>query len=171
MDLADCRALLNHAEWADALVWKAVLASGPEDGELRAKLHHLHVVQWSYLHIWRAEQVKPRELSSFPTLAAIRGWGREYYRELPSYLGAVSAADLAREVRFPWADRLVRRFGGARPATWAESVLQVAMHSSYHRGQVARRLRELGGEPPVSDFLAWIWMDRPEADWGEEEAA
>jgi uncharacterized damage-inducible protein DinB len=171
MDLADCRALLSHAEWADALVWKAALACGSEDGELRAGLHHLHMVQWAYLHIWRAEQVKPRELSSFPTLATIRGWAREYYRELPSYLGAVSAADLKRDVRFPWAERLVHRFGGARPATWGESVVQVAMHSSYHRGQVARRLRELGGEPPLSDFLAWIWMDRPEADWGEPDAA
>jgi uncharacterized damage-inducible protein DinB len=45
------------------------------------------------------------------------------------------------------------------------------MHSSYHRGQVAQRLRELGEEPPLSDFIAWIWMDRPGADWGGDEAA
>jgi uncharacterized damage-inducible protein DinB len=171
MDLADCRALLSHAEWADALVWKAALASGGEDDELRAKLHHLHLVQWAYLHIWRAEQVRPRELSTFPTLAGIRGWAREYYRELPSYLGALSDPDLGSEVRIPWADRLVQRFGRARPTTLAESVLQVALHSSYHRGQVVRRLRELDVEAPVSDFLAWIWLDRPEADWGEPEAA
>ena len=171
MDLADCKALLSHAEWADALVWKAALSSGEEDDELRAKLHHLHLVQWAYLHIWRAEQVRPRELSTFPTLAGIRGWAREYYRELPSYLGALSDPDLGSEVRIPWADRLVQRFGRARPTTLAESVLQVALHSSYHRGQVVRRLRELDVEAPLSDFLAWIWMDRPEADWGEPEAA
>lgn len=171
MDVADCRALLSHAEWADALVWKAALSSGEEDDELRAKLHHLHLVQWAYLHIWRAEQVRPRELSTFPTLAGIRGWAREYYRELPSYLGALSDPDLGSEVRIPWADRLVQRFGKARPTTLAESVLQVALHSSYHRGQVVRRLRELDVEAPVSDFLAWIWLDRPEADWGEPEAA
>jgi uncharacterized damage-inducible protein DinB len=171
MDLADCRALLSHAEWADALVWKAVQACGAEDADLRAKLHHLHMVEWAHLHVWRAEQVRPRELSTFPTLATIRGWAREYYRELPPYLATVGAADLAREVRLPWADRLVRRFGGCQPATWAETVLQVAMHGSYHRGQVARRLRELGEEPPLSDFVAWIWRGRPEADWGEEDAA
>ena len=171
MDFADCRTLLGHAEWADALVWKAVLALGQEDADLRGKLHHLHLVQWAYLHIWRSEQVRPRELSTFPTLRSIQGWAREYYRELPSYLGVASGADPARDVRFPWADRLVQRFGKAGPATWAESALQVAMHSSYHRGQVARRLRELGGEPPLSDFIGWIWMDRPEADWGDEEAA
>jgi uncharacterized damage-inducible protein DinB len=171
MDLADCRALLGHAEWADALVWKAVTGLGREDPELREKLHHLHVVQWAYLHIWRGEAVKPQELSTFPTLDAVRDWAREYYGELPSYLATLSDETAAREVRFPWADRLVQRFGKARPAAWFESVLQVAMHSSYHRGQVTRRLRQLDGEPPLCDFIAWIWMDRPVADWGDDEAA
>jgi uncharacterized damage-inducible protein DinB len=171
MDLADCKALLGHAEWADALVWKAVLAAVPEDPELRAKLHHLHMVQWAYLHIWQGQPVRPREASTFATAAAIRAWAQEYYRELPAYLGQVQEAGLTREVRFPWADRLVERFGRARSATWTDSVLQVAMHSSYHRGQVARRLRELGAESPLSDYIAWIWMDRPDADWGDEDAA
>jgi uncharacterized damage-inducible protein DinB len=171
MDLADCRAVLSHAEWADAVAWKAVLACGVEDPELREKLHHLHMVEWSFLHVWRAESVRPRELSTFPTLAAIRRWAREYHRELPSYLASVSAADLSREVRLPWADRIARRFGGCEPATLAETMLQVAMHGTYHRGQVARRLRELGEEPPLSDFIAWIWTGRPEADWGEDDAA
>ena len=135
MHLADCRALLGHAEWADALVWKAVGAADGDDVELRAKLHHLHMVQWAYLHIWRAEPVRPRELSTFPGLPAIRAWAREYYRELPSYIGTVPESALAREIRFPWADRLVHSFGRVGPATWAESVLQLAMHSAYHRGR------------------------------------
>jgi uncharacterized damage-inducible protein DinB len=171
MDLAECRALMGQTEWADSLVWQSVLSLPKEDAELHAKLHHLHMVQWAYLHIWRGEAVKPREPGTFATRRALRDWAREYYRELPSYLASLSAADLAREVRFPWADHLVRRFGKARAATWVESLLQVAMHSVYHRGQVARRLRELGAEPPLTDYIAWIWMDRPAADWGDDEAA
>jgi uncharacterized damage-inducible protein DinB len=171
MDLAECRALMGHAEWAEALTWQSVLSLPKDDAELQAKLHHLHMVQWAYLHIWRGETVRPRELASFPTRDALRGWAREYYRELPAYLGGLGEADLRREVRFPWADRLVQRFGRAQPTTWAESLLQVAMHSCYHRGQVARRLRELGQEPPLADYIAWLWTGRPDADWGEDEAA
>jgi len=171
MDLADCRALLGHAEWADALVWRAALATGQEDAELRAKLHHLHLVQWAYLHIWRSERVKPRELTAFPTMRSIRAWAREYHDQLPAYLAGVSSGRPTETVRFPWADHLVQRFGKAQPATWSESVLQLAMHSAYHRGQVARRLRELGEEPPLTDFIAWVWAGRPEADWGGEDAA
>lgn len=171
MDLADCRALMGHAEWADSLIWQSVLSLPKEDAGLQAKLHHLHMVQWAYLHIWRSETVKPREAGTFATPLALRDWAREYYSELPAYLAGVAEADPGREVRFPWADRLVQRFGQARPASWAESVLQVAMHSGYHRGQVAHRLRELGAEPPLTDFVAWIWLDRPAAEWGDDEAA
>ena len=171
MELVDCRALLGHAEWADALVWRSACTLGGEDRELREKFHHLHMVQWAYLHIWRGEPVRPRELGSFPALAAIRAWAREYYGELPTYLAGVSDAALTREVRFPWADRLIQSFGRVGKASWTESVMQVAMHSSYHRGQVARRLRELGAEPPLSDFIAWVWQCRPAADWGDEDAA
>jgi uncharacterized damage-inducible protein DinB len=171
MNLADCRALLGHAEWADALVWKAVPGGAERDAEVRAKLHHLHLVQWVYLHVWRGETIRPRELESFPTTSAVGAWARGYYEELSPYLAAVAEGDLSREVRFPWVDDLVRRFGQAHPATWAESVLQVAMHSSYHRGQVARRLRELDVEPPMPDYVVWLWMGRPIADWGSDEAA
>jgi uncharacterized damage-inducible protein DinB len=171
MELTECKALLGHAEWADSLVWREALAAPREDAELREKLHHLHTVQWAYLHIWRGEAVKPRELGTFPTSHALCDWAREYYRQLSSYLAALRGPDLPPDVRFPWAEHLERRFGRALPATWTESVLQVAMHSSYHRGQAARRLRELGTEPPLTDFIAWIWAGRPEAEWNGEDAA
>jgi hypothetical protein len=164
MDLVDCRALLSHAEWADALVWKAVLACGAEDGELRARLHHLHMVQWSHLHVWRAEQVRPRELSTFPTLAAIRGWAREYYRELPAYVAAVSAADLTREVRLHWADRLVRRFGGSRPPRGRDRSPGGAQQPSPGAGgEGCASLARISAQR-----LPFLDLDGPpEADWGE----
>lgn len=170
MDLTDCRALLGHCEWADAEVWAAVLG-GPEDAALREKLHHLHLVQWTYLQIWQGLAVQPAELGAFPTLAALREWARQYYRELTSYLGRVGGTAASEPVRFPWADRVAQRFGRSAPATWAESVLQVAMHSGYHRGQVAGRLRDLGSEPPLTDFIAWVWRGRPLAHWGGDDAA
>ena len=89
MTLHDVRALLGHAEWADALVWDAVLAHGRQDDELHEKLHHLHMVQWAYLHIWRSEKVTVREPGTFPTLDSIRAWARDYYRALPDYLASL----------------------------------------------------------------------------------
>src|SRR5690606_18681456 len=49
--------LYRHMEWADAAVWKAVLASdaGRADAEVQRLFHHLHVVQRAFLRAWRGE--------------------------------------------------------------------------------------------------------------------
>ena len=46
-----------------------------------------------------------------------------------------------------------------------QALTQVAMHSHYHRGQNATRLRELGGVPPPSDFIEWLHQGKPAARW------
>jgi uncharacterized damage-inducible protein DinB len=71
---------------------------------------------------------------------------------------------------FPWSAQVLKRLGSAGPATVGESILQLVLHTTYHRGQVSGRLREAGGEPPLTDFIAWIWMQRPRPDWGDLEA-
>lgn len=168
MNADDCRSLMAHAEWADALVWRAVRRLQQVDTELQEKLHHLHLVQWAYLQVWRGDPMTFRDLRSFPSAESLQAWAREYYREAAPWLAGVPDAHMAEDVRFPWADRLVERFGAARPTTFADSVQQIAMHSAYHRGQVARRLRELGIEPPLTDFIAWAWLGRPAACWDDE---
>jgi uncharacterized damage-inducible protein DinB len=165
MTLDDCRGLLQHMEWADAIVWRAVPAAASSDPEIREKLHHLHQVQWVYLQMWRGEPMKPRNADTFATLDEIRVWARSYYAELPSHLDSVREETINRELKFPWAEQLVARYGAAYPASWGDTVLQVAMHSTYHRGQVSRRIRELGGAPPISDYIAWVWQNRPLPVW------
>ena len=49
--------------------------------------------------------------------------------------------------------------------TIGDTALQVALHGTYHRGQINARLREIGGEPPLVDYIAWIWLGRPAAAW------
>jgi uncharacterized damage-inducible protein DinB len=39
------------------------------------------------------------------------------------------------------------------------------MHSAHHRAQIATILRQLGGEPKVSDFIVWISKGRPSPCW------
>jgi uncharacterized damage-inducible protein DinB len=51
------------------------------------------------------------------------------------------------------------------PIAWADAMYQVVSHSSYHRGQVNTRIRKIGGEPPLTDFIAWIWRGKPSSEW------
>lgn len=166
----EIRELVRHMEWADALVWRSVLSlpSAHSDANLRERLYHVHVVQRAYLHIWRDDPIDVPEMSSFEDLRAIRAWAQEYYDPALEYLDGLDAETLERPVNFPWAERLVQRYGeDVNSATLAESILQVSYHTTYHRGQINTRLRELGSEPPLTDFIAWIWMGKPAAQWEE----
>lgn len=160
-------ALFSHMEWADAQVWTAVGSVQPAgDASLKERLHHVHVVQRIYLQLWQDQPHDVRELSTFATLADVRAWAREYYGELRRFLPLVDTSRLERPVAFPWADDLVKWFGAARTATVLETMHQVAIHTAHHRGQLTTTIRELGGTPPLVDFIAWVWMGKPEPEWG-----
>lgn len=161
------RSLLEHMEWADALAWKSVrTVSGPaSDDKLKGLLHHLHSVQWVYLHIWRGEPLQIAALDSFNDLADVKEWARRYYAQLGPFVETLDASVLSRSLEFPWAKHIEERFGSVGPVRLDDSVLQVTLHSTYHRGQIAMRVRDAAGEPELTDFVAWLWMGRPAAEW------
>ena len=159
--------LYRHMEWADAAVWTAVLAcpGAAADARLRGTLYHLHMVQRAFLRIWRGE---PRE-TPYPTFEetpALMTWARSYYGEAHAHLAKLTDEDLAQVLPVPWASMVETMLGRAPVTTTVgETVLQVALHSLHHRGQVTARLRELGGAPPLVDFIAWVWCGRPATEW------
>jgi uncharacterized damage-inducible protein DinB len=167
----EARSLLLHMEWADGLTWGALLGlpASRHDPGLLDRLYHLHSVQWAYLQIWRGEPLQIPERASFGDLPSLNLRARAYYRELSPFVEALQDAELERTVEFPWAEQVAKRYGSAAPATLSECILQVALHTVHHRGQVATRIRELGGEPPPLDFIAWLWMGRPAAPWKDGE--
>lgn len=175
MTLESLTDLYTHMEWADALVWRAALATGdaPPDPRLHETLHHLHATQWAFLQVWREEEVELGEPSDLPTLVEVRDWARRYHAEVASFLGSLTPADLDRSHPVPWARYFAERVGGGPPGdtTLDDTLYQVAAHSTYHRGQVNRRIRELDAEPPLVDWIAWLWLGRPEPEWETGTAA
>jgi uncharacterized damage-inducible protein DinB len=167
MQAGEYQSLLRHMEWADAAVWKAVLnlPAAQKDTPLLERLYHLHTVQRVYLQVWRRESIQVPEASSFTNLPALADWTRANYQELHTFAQGLASETLSRTLEFPWSREVIARLGSAGPATLGESVLQVALHSAYHRGQVATRIRELGGEPPLTDFIAWTLRARPDPEW------
>lgn len=167
MNLKDLNDLYRHMEWADASVWRAVMASeaARSDAKLREWLYHVHMVQRAFLRVWHGE-TKFTPFPTFEDLEALREWGRTYYPELYDHLKTWTEDDLSKTLNVPWASRLTRPLGReAADTTLGQTAQQAAMHSLYHRGQINARLRELGGEPPLVDNIAWLWLGRPEADW------
>lgn len=170
MNINSLTDLYRHMEWADAAVWAAVLesAGGREDAKLRGYLHHLHVVQRAFLRVWRGEP-SDAPYPAFDGLPSLMLWGRSYYGEAFAHLGALSGEQLSEPMPVAWAAMVERAMGRAPGSTTVgETVLQVALHSLYHRGQINARLREVGGEPPPVDYIAWLWLGRPAPVWPED---
>lgn len=160
--------LYRHMEWADARVWQAIPLDTVPDQRLRSWLVHIHVVQRAFLHVWTNQPTREafREPEDFETLADVRSWAQPYYREASAFVAALTPAQLALPVVLPWAAELAQHLGREPgPSTLGDTCFQVTSHSTYHRGQVNARLREIGGEPPLVDYIAWLWFDRPEARW------
>lgn len=167
MDIKSLAALYRHMEWADASVWTSLLASegAQKEKKVREYLYHLHMVQWAFLRIWRGV---PREtpFPEFDDPRALMGWARDYYGEIFAHLESLNDDSLMDPLIMPWADMVEAQLG--RPpeeTTIGETVLQVALHSTYHRGQVNLRLREAGVVPPLVDYIAWVWLGRPAPAW------
>jgi uncharacterized damage-inducible protein DinB len=166
-DLKTIRELFVYTAWADASVWTAILheATASADVRVRDYLFHIHKVQGLFLSVWRVAplQALPKEAPGLTSLLAL---ARSTHAELASFLGSLDEESLSQGVRLPWAGRFTE-LTGKEPAliTMSETLLQVVNHSTYHRGQVNSRLREVGGTPPMTDFIAWVGLGKPGADW------
>ena len=162
------RELYRHMEWADASVWRAVLAHAPalRDARLGDLLLHIHTVQRAFLHVWTDQPVSLPSRDDFPDLVSIQHWGHPVYAAGHRFLESIDDRVLGRAVIMPWAAQLAAPLGREpNEPTLAETIFQVTSHSTYHRGQVNARLREIGGEPALVDFIAWVWFGKPAPDW------
>ena len=166
MNLSDLRDLYRHMEWADASVWQAVLASEEacKDDRLRELFYHLHLVQWAWMRAWLAEPHEP--FPTFTDLHALMDWGRSYFKEIFAHFESLTSDEISKTMKLPWAE-IVERELGRQPESVSigETMLQIPLHSQYHRGQINARLRAVGGEPPRVDYIVWIWLGRPQAVW------
>ena len=168
MNLSDLLSdLFRHMEWADALVWSAVLRNSPlvTDTVIRERLYHIHLVQRAFLHIWRGEQM---HFDGTDTLRgeALATWARAYHADVSRFLTTLDDSRLNGTVELPWAARITERIGTTVTSPLlAETLMQVSSHSTHHRGQVTARIRELGLEPPLTDFIAWVWSGKPRPTW------
>jgi uncharacterized damage-inducible protein DinB len=163
--------LYGHQAWADAEHWRAFTAHVPalSDPALRKRLHHIHLVQNAFLFLVssevtpatvRGEDPRPAMTAGFPEPPDLHAYARSYHGAAAAFMAETTDEQLASRVKIPWFP------GGEFTLSAGEALTQAAMHSHYHRGQNATRLRELGGEPPLTDLIMWYYKGRPAAEWG-----
>ncbi len=161
--------LIQHMEWADALVWKTIMASplAASNDAIRDRIHHLHHTQHAFLQIWQGSvgdlpSVNPLDVD----IASLGRWALSFYERAMSDKSKFNDESLHRRVPDVLVKKAEERLGpGATAPSIGESVLQVVLHSAYHRGQINKKLRELGYEPPLTEYFIWVWRGRPKPEW------
>ena len=151
--------LYAHLVWADRRIWDAI--GSTDDKRIRDLLAHMHMTERAFLKTWRSEQFE-RDLE-LDTIDAIKEWAANTLAEITSFIDTVDMNDIDRPMILPWARRFAQfsGLGDAADTSFRDTLLQLPMHSTYHRGQINARLRELGVDPPLLDYIAWCWFGRP----------
>jgi uncharacterized damage-inducible protein DinB len=157
------RDLFGHQAWADAEHWRAIGAhpAARDDLAIRTRLHHLHLVQRSFM--WavsdRTTAFTFSTHDDFKTFDALKGFARGSHEAIDGCLSQLTDARLAEQVSMAWFK------DPPLTITVSEALAQCAMHSQWHRGQNATRLRELDAVPPTVDLIVWYWKNRPGPAW------
>src|SRR5258706_15900455 len=163
--------LLTHAEWADAVFFRAWAKGNRDDVELRERASHASGTSELFVKTLTGRddlpwalimkgEVKPpwagREPRAFDEL---RAYTRSNHEGLRSFAEGASDEELEKKVTIPW-------FPDPPCVISAgEALVQAAMHAHHHRGQNMTRLRQIGGEPKNTDYIIWLWKGPPPAPW------
>jgi uncharacterized damage-inducible protein DinB len=159
--------MFRHMAWADAMVLSTITGK-PEAGSdvfILAKLRHLHMVQKVFLDVLNGVPFNPGVADGLDA-NALAVFAREVHAGLMRHIESLSPELMDRVIELPWSAIASEKLGfRVADHTVADALVQVPEHSAYHRGQVCSRLRELGIDPPMTDYIAWIWRHKPEPSW------
>jgi uncharacterized damage-inducible protein DinB len=160
--------MFRHMAWADAMVLSTITGK-PEaagtDAYILSKLRHLHMVQMVFLDVLNGVPFNPGVADGLDT-NALAVFAREVHTGLMRHLESLSPEVMDRVIELPWSAIASEKLGfRVADHSVSDALVQVPEHSAYHRGQVCARLRELGIDPPMTDYIAWIWRHKPEPLW------
>jgi uncharacterized damage-inducible protein DinB len=141
--------LVDHLEWADAATLRA-LEDAP-GSDTRALMVYGHVLGAEA--VWLARIAgRPQDVAVWPTLSLeeSRSLGARNVAELKALLQSADEGGIEREIDY-------RNSAGQSFRSKVEDILlHVCLHGAYHRGQIAQMIRQGGGEPAPTDFIAFI---------------
>ncbi len=160
MTIDEARDLFGYSAWATGRMFDAA-AVLPADQlsatiassfpSILGTLAHIIAAEWIWLRRWLGD--RPAAAPAWVTassLPELRARLTEVESERDRFLGQLVDADLDRVVEYR------RMSGEAHADRLADLVRHAVNHSTYHRGQLATQLRQIGVHPPGTDFVTWV---------------
>ena len=163
----DIQLLYEYDRWANSRVLQAASALSPEQFtrdlcgsfcSVRDTLVHIIGGEWGWLTYWKAPSHSAVVLAdlwdrhdtlfrpdAFPSIAAVRLKWAEVEKEQTEFVNSLTEEALRTMLPFR-----------ATQISLAHLMQHLANHSTYHRGQVAVMMRQLGAEPLPTDFHVFL---------------
>jgi uncharacterized damage-inducible protein DinB len=159
MNIEDFRILYDFNAWANRRTIAACAALTSEQFT-RHLASSFHSVRDSIMHIYGAERLwlerwlgrapsTPPSPDDFPTIASVQARLEEMDRTLVDYVASVAAEDLRRVLQYKTSS------GVAQADPLWQTMQHLVNHSTYHRGQVATLLRQLGSKATSTDLIGF----------------
>lgn len=148
------RILIDYNYWArDRALASAERLSGEElsrslgssFGSVLDTLVHIYSAEWIWYHRWQGDSpTAGPDRSELASVAALRDAWTPLGLQIRSFVEALGPAGLSRMVDY--------KMMNGQPATslYWQMIVHVVNHGTYHRGQVATMLRQLGARPAES---------------------
>jgi uncharacterized damage-inducible protein DinB len=168
----DIQLLYEYDRWANNSVMQAASTLTVEEftrdlggsfRSVRDTIVHIIGGEWGWLTIWKEPSVTSAFVTdlwtrldvvfqpdAFPDVAAVQLRWAEVEKEQTEFVNRVTNESLRRMVP-------VR----TTQISLANLMQHLANHSTYHRGQVALKMRELAAEPVSTDFALFLMEGRP----------
>jgi uncharacterized damage-inducible protein DinB len=118
---------------------------------IRETLAHIVGTEWIWLRRWLGDSPTARPgWVAESSLSELRARLAAVESERDAFLGPLADSDMQRVVEY-------RQLSGeAHADRLADLVRHVVNHSTYHRGQVATQLRQVGVSPPGTDLITYV---------------
>ncbi len=156
-DAEKIRLLYEYDAWANHRVLDACATLKEEQftrdlgssfRSVRDTLAHIMDVEWLYLERWNGRSpnaLPPAE--SYPNQANVTARWKGIESDLNGFVSTRNSADLAQKIDYR------NTQGVAFSNSLWEMLRHLVNHSTYHRGQVATLLRQLGTKPASTDLI------------------
>ncbi|NJJ38133.1 DinB family protein [Paenibacillus apii] len=144
----------RHASWADDKIVAALHQADRIPGKPLTLLGHILNAEKIWLmriNRFDTKGMAPWSPQSLEECAALAKENAAGYAEL---LNRLDDSGLNAEVAYR------NSTGTAFNTTVSDILTHVALHGSYHRGQISSYLRMEGLEPVNTDFIAFVWEEK-----------
>jgi uncharacterized damage-inducible protein DinB len=159
MNAEDIRTLFEYNSWANHRTLDSCSALTTEQftrdlgssfKSIRDTLAHACDVEWLWLERFhgRSHSGFP-PTTNYPDLAALRARWQAVEHDVKDFVAALTDADLTRSYDYKTTS------GSPQSQPGGQMLQHLANHGSYHRGQIATMLRQLGAKAEGTDMIVF----------------